>query len=60
MIIVIINNKSTTNYYKYYTFSGKILKEGTNTSLPTTDMIIHMTPGDMFSATCGCTASDSH
>ena len=54
MITVTVNNKSITNYYNYYTFSGKIFKQGTNTPWPFTDMIVYMSPGDMFNATCGC------
>ena len=47
-----------TNYYNYYTFTGRIFKQGTNTPWPdTADMIIYMSPGDTFNATCGCTSS---
>ena len=49
-----------TNYYNYYTFAGRIFKQGTNTPWPFTDMIIYMSPGDMFNATCGCILYSSH
>ena len=42
-----------------YTFTGRVFKQGTNTSWPTTDMIMYMSPGDMFNATCGCTGYQS-
>ena len=44
-----------TNYYNYYTFTGKIFKQGTNTPWSTNNMIMYMSPGNMFNATCGCT-----
>ena len=60
MIIVIVKNISMTNYYNYYTFTGRIFKQDTNTPWPDTDMIMYMSPGDMLNATCGCMASTSH
>ena len=60
MITSTFKNISITNCYNYYTFAGRIFKQGTNTPWTTTDMIMYMSPQDMFNATCGSTASTSH
>ena len=49
------------NFYNYYIFSDKISHQVTKTiGLLCTDMIMYMSPGDMFNTTCGCRASGSH
>ena len=54
IITVTVKNISIANCYNYYTFTGRMYKQGTNTLWPTTDTIMYMSPGDIFNATCRC------